>query len=170
MSAKRSGADADRVVRRHDKQVRPDRVRKLFTDIGTPQKMFIDPRHAHRTTRCRKDRLLLFRASLDWLTQGTHEQYKTAFRLRMLIGEDQIAHIQPFGAVVLVVAAAAMAQVQLGGLGRYMEHRPRLQPAPNMAYDGRFTFVRVSSATAPGRYWSHGRHRRAPATRSPSAT
>jgi len=59
------------VVGQHDKQVQPDRVRELFTDIGTPQKMFIDLACSSHNAMWEKNRLLLFRASLDWLTQGT---------------------------------------------------------------------------------------------------
>jgi hypothetical protein len=61
------------------------------------------------------------------------------------------------GAVVLMaVAAAALAQAQLGDFGRYMGRRRAFNPLPNVAYDGRFTFVRVSYETAPGGYWWRG--------------
>jgi pimeloyl-ACP methyl ester carboxylesterase len=59
------------VVGQHDKQVSPERVRELFTDIGTPQKMFVELACASHNAMWEKNRLLLFRASLEWLTQGT---------------------------------------------------------------------------------------------------
>ena len=59
------------VAGQHDKQVPPDRVRELYTDIGTPQKMFVDLACSSHNAMWEKNRLLLFRASLDWLTQGT---------------------------------------------------------------------------------------------------
>jgi len=59
------------VVGQHDKQVQPDRVRDLFTDIGGPQKMFVDLACSSHNAMWEKNRLLLFRASLEWLTQGT---------------------------------------------------------------------------------------------------
>jgi pimeloyl-ACP methyl ester carboxylesterase len=59
------------VVGQYDKQVQPDRVRELFTDIGTPQKMFVDLACSSHNAMWEKNRLLLFRASLEWLTQGT---------------------------------------------------------------------------------------------------
>jgi pimeloyl-ACP methyl ester carboxylesterase len=59
------------VVGQHDKQVSPDRVRELFADIGTPQKMFVDLACSSHNAMWEKNRLLLFRASLEWLTQAT---------------------------------------------------------------------------------------------------
>ena len=55
----------------HDKQVTPDRVRELYTDLASPQKMFVDLACASHNAMWEKNRLLLFRASLEWLTQGT---------------------------------------------------------------------------------------------------
>jgi pimeloyl-ACP methyl ester carboxylesterase len=59
------------VAGQHDKQVSPDRVRELYTDIAAPQKMLVDLACASHNAMWEKNRLLLFRASLEWLTQGT---------------------------------------------------------------------------------------------------
>ena len=59
------------VVGQHEKQVSPDRVRELFADIGTPQKLMVDLACSSHNAMWEKNRLLLFRASLEWLTQGT---------------------------------------------------------------------------------------------------
>src|SRR5438270_918604 len=57
------------------------------------------------------------------------------------------------GIVAVVAAAAAASPGQRffgGGYGR----APAIH---NVAYDGRFTFVRVKYETAPGGYWAGGR-------------
>jgi pimeloyl-ACP methyl ester carboxylesterase len=55
----------------HDKQVNPDRVRELYTDLGSPKKVFIDLACSSHNAMWEKNHLLLFKASLEWLTQGT---------------------------------------------------------------------------------------------------
>jgi pimeloyl-ACP methyl ester carboxylesterase len=55
----------------HDKQVNPDRVRELYNDLGSPQKVFIDLACASHNAMWEKNHLLLFKASLEWLTQGS---------------------------------------------------------------------------------------------------
>jgi pimeloyl-ACP methyl ester carboxylesterase len=55
----------------HDKQVSPDRVRELFTDLGAKEKMFIDLGCSSHNAMWEKNHALLFKASLDWLTSGT---------------------------------------------------------------------------------------------------
>ena len=55
----------------HDKQVVPDRVKELYEDLGATQKVMIDLGCSSHNAMWEKNRLLLFRASLDWLTQGT---------------------------------------------------------------------------------------------------
>jgi pimeloyl-ACP methyl ester carboxylesterase len=55
----------------HDKQVNPDRVRELYTDLGSPQKIFVDLACSSHNAMWEKNHLLLFRASLEWLTQGS---------------------------------------------------------------------------------------------------
>jgi pimeloyl-ACP methyl ester carboxylesterase len=57
----------------HDVQVNPDRVRELYTDIGAPQKVLLDLGCASHNAMWEKNRLLLFRASLDWLENGSVE-------------------------------------------------------------------------------------------------
>jgi hypothetical protein len=58
--------------------------------------------------------------------------------------------------LVLVAAAGALAQVRFGDFGRVGGRRRPFQPPPNTAYDGRFTFVRVSYEVGPGGYWYRG--------------
>jgi pimeloyl-ACP methyl ester carboxylesterase len=55
----------------HDKQVNPDRVREYYADLGSPQKMFIDLGCSSHNAMWERNHLLLFQASLEWLTQGT---------------------------------------------------------------------------------------------------
>jgi pimeloyl-ACP methyl ester carboxylesterase len=55
----------------HDKQVNPDRVRELYSDLGAPQKIFVDLACSSHNAMWEKNHLLLFRASLEWLTQGS---------------------------------------------------------------------------------------------------
>jgi hypothetical protein len=55
--------------------------------------------------------------------------------------------------VAPLCGAAALAQREFGDFQR----GGRLQVQPNIPYDGRFTFVRVSYETAPGGYWAGGR-------------
>ena len=55
----------------HDKQVSPDRVRELFTDLGATEKVFLDLACSSHNAMWERNHLLLFRASLEWLTSGT---------------------------------------------------------------------------------------------------
>jgi pimeloyl-ACP methyl ester carboxylesterase len=55
----------------HDKQVNPDRVRELYADLGTQKKVFIDLACSSHNAMWEKNHLILFRASLEWLTQGS---------------------------------------------------------------------------------------------------
>ena len=55
----------------HDKQVNPDRVRDLYADLGSRQKVFIDLACSSHNAMWEKNHLLLFRASLEWLTRGS---------------------------------------------------------------------------------------------------
>ena len=55
----------------HDKQVNPERVRELYSDLGSPQKIFVDLACSSHNAMWEKNHLLLFRASLEWLTQGS---------------------------------------------------------------------------------------------------
>ncbi|HEY1758560.1 MAG TPA: alpha/beta fold hydrolase [Bryobacteraceae bacterium] len=57
----------------HDKQVNPDRVRELYADLGSPKKVFIDLACSSHNAMWEKNHVLLFKASLEWLTLGTVE-------------------------------------------------------------------------------------------------
>jgi pimeloyl-ACP methyl ester carboxylesterase len=55
----------------HDKQVNPERVRELYADIASTDKVFVDLACSSHNAMWERNHLLLFRASLEWLTQGT---------------------------------------------------------------------------------------------------
>ena len=55
----------------HDKQVAQDRVRELYADIGSSDKVFIDLACSSHNAMWERNHLLLFRASLEWLSLGT---------------------------------------------------------------------------------------------------
>ena len=55
----------------HDKQVSPSAVRELYADIGSQQKVFVDLACSSNNAMWERNHLLLFRASLEWLTKGT---------------------------------------------------------------------------------------------------
>ena len=55
----------------HDKQVPPERVRQLYTDLGATQKVFVDLACSSHNAMWENNHLLLFKASLEWFTQGT---------------------------------------------------------------------------------------------------
>ena len=57
----------------HDKQVNPERVREMYTDLGSPKKVFVDLACSSHNAMWEKNHLLLFRASVEWLTRGTVE-------------------------------------------------------------------------------------------------
>ena len=57
-------------------------------------------------------------------------------------------------AVLLIVAVTAAAQ-RRGAFG-FGDPSGSLTARPNVAYDGRFTFVRLKYTTAPGGYWYRG--------------
>jgi pimeloyl-ACP methyl ester carboxylesterase len=54
----------------HDKQVVPERVRQLYADLGSKQKVFIDLACSSHNAMWEKNHLLLFQASLEWLRDG----------------------------------------------------------------------------------------------------
>ena len=54
----------------HDKQVAPERVRQLYADLGSKQKIFIDLACSSHNAMWEKNHLLLFQASLEWLRDG----------------------------------------------------------------------------------------------------
>jgi pimeloyl-ACP methyl ester carboxylesterase len=55
----------------HDKQVPQERVRDMYTDLGSHEKVFIDLACSSHNAMWEKNHLLLFRASLEWLAKGT---------------------------------------------------------------------------------------------------
>jgi pimeloyl-ACP methyl ester carboxylesterase len=54
----------------HDKQVAPERVRELYVDLGSKQKVIIDLACSSHNAMWEKNHLLLFKASLEWLKGG----------------------------------------------------------------------------------------------------
>jgi pimeloyl-ACP methyl ester carboxylesterase len=72
----------------HDKQVPPERVRDLYADLGTKEKVFIDLACSSHNAMWERNHLLLFRASLEWLTQGTVNGSKDGM-LKVGYGQSQ---------------------------------------------------------------------------------
>ena len=54
----------------HDKQVAPERVRDLYADLGSKEKVLIDLACSSHNAMWERNRLLLFKASLEWLRDG----------------------------------------------------------------------------------------------------
>jgi pimeloyl-ACP methyl ester carboxylesterase len=54
----------------HDKQVAQERVRELYADLGSKQKVFIDLGCSSHNAMWERNHLLLFKATLDWLRDG----------------------------------------------------------------------------------------------------
>jgi len=54
----------------HDKQVPPERVRDLYADVGSKEKVIIDLACSSHNAMWEKNHLLLFQASLEWLRDG----------------------------------------------------------------------------------------------------
>jgi pimeloyl-ACP methyl ester carboxylesterase len=54
----------------HDKQVPPERVRAVFDDLGSADKVFVDLACSSHVAMWEKNHSLLFAASLEWLTKG----------------------------------------------------------------------------------------------------
>jgi pimeloyl-ACP methyl ester carboxylesterase len=61
----------------HDKQVDSQRVRDLYEDLGSAQKVFIDLACSSHNAMWERNHLLLFRASLEWLQTGSVNGTKT---------------------------------------------------------------------------------------------
>ena len=55
----------------HDKQVAPERVRELYADLGSKRKAIVDLACSSHNAMWERNHLLLFRASLEWLRDGT---------------------------------------------------------------------------------------------------
>lgn len=51
----------------HDKQVLPERVRELYTDLGSKEKVIVDLGCSSHNAMWERNHLLLFKASLEWL-------------------------------------------------------------------------------------------------------
>ena len=62
----------------HDKQVPPERVRELYADLGSANKVFVDLACSSHNAMWEKNHLVLFRASLEWLTKRTVNGEKQA--------------------------------------------------------------------------------------------
>ena len=76
----------------HDKQVPPERGRELYADLAAPQKMFIDLGCSSHNAMWERNHLLLFRASLDWLTQGSVNGTKEGI-LRLGYGAPDVSRV-----------------------------------------------------------------------------
>lgn len=55
----------------HDKQVPPERVKQAYDDLGASEKVFVDLGCSSHNAMWEANHLLLFKASLDWLTSST---------------------------------------------------------------------------------------------------
>jgi len=55
----------------HDKQVNPERVREVFSDLGSTQKVFVDLACSSHNAAWERNHLLLYKASLEWLTSSS---------------------------------------------------------------------------------------------------
>jgi pimeloyl-ACP methyl ester carboxylesterase len=60
----------------HDKQIAPERVHEYFADLRAENKVLLDLGCASHNAMWETNHLLLFRASLEWLTAGTVEGMK----------------------------------------------------------------------------------------------
>ena len=55
----------------HDGQVAPARVMELYQDLGSPEKVLVDLGCTSHNAHWERNHLLMFEASLEWLTAGT---------------------------------------------------------------------------------------------------
>jgi len=55
----------------HDKQVPPERVRIMYDDLGSSDKVLIDLGCSSHNAMWETNHLMMFNASLEWLTKGT---------------------------------------------------------------------------------------------------
>jgi hypothetical protein len=55
----------------NDGQVNPQSVKNLFEDLGAQQKVFVDLACSSHNAMWETNHTILFRASLEWLTDGT---------------------------------------------------------------------------------------------------
>jgi len=61
----------------HDKQVPPDRVRAAYDDLGAADKVLVDLGCSSHNAMWEKNHLLMFGASLEWLSKGSVGEQKT---------------------------------------------------------------------------------------------
>lgn len=61
----------------HDKQVPPERVKQAYDDLGASEKVFVDLGCASHNAMWESNHLLLFKASLEWLTATSVNGQKT---------------------------------------------------------------------------------------------
>ena len=54
-----------------DKQVPPERVKQAYDDLGASEKVLLDLGCASHNAMWESNHLLLFKASLDWLTSSS---------------------------------------------------------------------------------------------------
>jgi pimeloyl-ACP methyl ester carboxylesterase len=66
----------------YDKQVAPAGVRTLYGDLGSTRKVFVDLACSSHNALWKKNHLLLFGASLEWLTKGTVDDRETGMLRR----------------------------------------------------------------------------------------
>lgn len=74
----------------HDKQVPQERVRDLYADLGSRQKIFVNLACSSHNAMWERNHLLLFQSSLEWLTQ-TSVQGKKEGMLRMGYGDTNVS-------------------------------------------------------------------------------
>ena len=72
----------------HDKQVSPDRVRELYMDLASSEKVFVDLACSSHNAMWERNHVLMFRASLEWLEKGTVNGMKQGM-LRLGYGADR---------------------------------------------------------------------------------
>jgi pimeloyl-ACP methyl ester carboxylesterase len=60
-----------------DRQVAPARVHELHADLGAAQKVLVDLACSSHNAQWERNHLLMFQASLDWLTRGAVGDQKT---------------------------------------------------------------------------------------------
>jgi pimeloyl-ACP methyl ester carboxylesterase len=59
------------VTGEHDKQIVPERVQHLYDDFGSPRKVLVHLACSSHNAMWEMNRMLLFRASLEWLSKGS---------------------------------------------------------------------------------------------------
>ncbi len=65
------------IAAKEDKQVPQDRVRAAYDDIGATDKVFVDLACSSHNAMWERNHLLMFSASLQWLTTGAVGETRT---------------------------------------------------------------------------------------------